>query len=106
MSAETDLPLSSLLEKANHIKNAMSNIEKEITNNSFEVKHEGIQIEMRGTYMIEKIILDPEKQQKTTEQILPDLISTINKAVSSIEQKRQNAFKEISNNMVSPSENP
>ena len=99
MSSTTDLPLSNLLEKANYIKKAMSNIEKDITNNSFEVKKKGIQIKIKGTYIIERILLDPEKQKALPEQILPDLIETINTAVSEIEQKRQNAFKSISQDL-------
>lgn len=99
MSSTTDLPLSNLLEKANYIKKAMSNIEKDITNNSFEVKKNGIQVKIKGTYTIERIILDPEKQKALPEQILPDLIETINIAVSEIEQRRQNAFKTISQNL-------
>ena len=99
MSSTTDLPLSNLLEKANYIKKAMSDIEKDITNNSFEVKKKGIQIKIKGTYIIERIILDPEKQKVLSEQILPDLIETINTAVSEIEQKRQGAFKSISQNL-------
>ena len=99
MSSTTDLPLSNLLEKANYIKQAMSNIEKDITSNSFEVKKNGVQIKIKGTYIIERIILDPEKQNATPDKILPDLIEAINTAVSDIEKKRQNAFQAISQSL-------
>ena len=99
MSSTTDLPLSNLLEKANYIKQAMSNIEKDITSNSFEVKKNGVQIKIKGTYIIERIILDPEKQNVTPDKILPDLIEAINTAVLDIEKKRQNAFQSISQSL-------
>lgn len=101
MSTTDDLPLSSLLEKANYIKSAMSEIEENITNGSFEVKKNGVQIKIKGTFHIERILLDPEVQQQPATAILPNVIDAMNTLVTQIEEKRKQSFKRISEDISS-----
>ena len=107
MNSTSDPSLSSLLEKANYIKKAMGNLEEEITQNVFTVRKNGIQVEIRGTHKIEKIFLDPDAptNQLTTSELLNDVQTVINMGVQEIENRRQEAFKMISQNIQDTPEN-
>ncbi|MAV28767.1 MAG: hypothetical protein CMF43_03070 [Legionellales bacterium] len=107
MSSTSDPSLSSLLEKANYIKKAMGNLEEEITKNVFTVRKNGIQVEIRGTHKIEKIFLDPDSPSNklAASDLLGHVQTVINMGVEEIENRRQEAFKMISQNIQDPPEN-
>ena len=106
MNNPSDPSLSSLLEKANYIKKAMGNMEEEITQNLFNVRKEGIQVEMRGTHKIEKLFIDPEVTTTdiSTQELLDRVKRIVNHAVQEIDNRRQEAFKMISQNIQDPSD--
>ena len=106
MSTTPDMPLSGLLEKANYIKKAMGNLEEEITNKAFLVRKNGIQVTMRGTHILENIIVDPERQHEPMNQIIPLIQEAVNTAVRDIEAKRHEAFKHISANIHDENDGP
>lgn len=99
MTTTSDLPMSNLLEKANYIKKAMGNIEKDITNQTFIVQSSGIEIHIKGTCTLEKIIVDSSIKEQPVQQLLPQIVEAINKSVNQINDRRQQAFKVISQNI-------
>ena len=99
MTSSSDQSLSSLLEKANYIKKAMGDIEQEITNNTFSIKTDNVQVTMKGTGIVDKILVDPEAEQLNIEALTGQIKNAVNKAIHQIEQKRQEAFKIISQNI-------
>ena len=103
MTNATDPSLSNLLEKANYIKKAMGNMEEEITQNIFKVKKNGIQVAMKGTHKIDSIFMDPETNTETScTDLLKMVQEVVNLAVDEIEQRREEAFKIISQNSQDP----
>ena len=99
MTTTSDLPMSNLLEKANYIKKAMGNIEKDITNQTFAVQSNGIEIHIKGTCILEKIIVDSSIKEQPVHQLLPQIVKAINKSINQINDRRQQAFKVISQNI-------
>ena len=99
MTTMSDLPMSSLLEKANYIKKAMGNIEKEITNQTFIVQSNGIEVHIKGTCTLEKIIVDSTTGKQPTQQLLPKIVDAVNKSINEINNRRQQEFKIISQNI-------
>ena len=77
----------------------MGDIEQEITNNTFSVKTGNVQVTMKGTGVVDKILVDPEAEQLDIEALTELIKNAINNAIHQIEQKRQEAFKIISQNI-------
>ena len=95
MSNTTELPLSSLLEKANYIKKAMGEMEKNITNQMFKNTKHGIEVHIHGNCTLANIILDPTLNEANASSLMPKIVDAVNAAIQSIDERRQEAFKEI-----------
>jgi DNA-binding protein YbaB len=96
MTTQSDVPLSSLLERAQYIKKAMATIEQEITNQTFAVEKNGFRVDIKGTCNIEGLSVDMSSAHLPVADALPKLQEAINEAIAAIDQKRQLAFKAIS----------
>lgn len=96
MSNTTELPLSSLLEKANYIKKAMGDMEKNITSQMFKNTKHGIEVHIHGNCTLANIILDPTMTDTNASTLMPKVVDAVNAAINSIDERRQEAFKEIS----------
>lgn len=96
MSNTSELPLSSLLEKANYIKKAMGDMEKNITNQIFTNTKDGIEVHIHGNCTLANIVLPAQLVQAQAGEIMPQIVDAINAAIQSIDDRRQEAFKEIS----------
>ena len=99
MSTQSELPLSSLLERAQYIKKAMGNIEEEITQKIFSVSTDGVHVAIQGSCCIDDIQADSNVAQKPVSEVLDLLKTAINNAVGEIDKRRKQAFSEISDHL-------
>tara|TARA_B100001989_G_scaffold245131_1_gene214592 strand:+ start:967 stop:1278 length:312 start_codon:yes stop_codon:yes gene_type:complete len=99
MNTQSELPLSSLLERAQYIKKAMGNIEEEITQKTFSTSKDGIHVSIKGSCFIDCIEVDPSIANRPVGEVLNLLTEAFNHAVGEIDKRRKQAFSEISNHL-------
>lgn len=84
-----------LVEKANHMRKNIHDMEKNLENEILLERYQGIQVHIRGDGVIEKLTIDPEMQTTPIIECVNILVQAVNKALQGCEKNRQNNLLSI-----------
>lgn len=95
---DTQAP-NNIVKQANHMRKEMHQLEETLKHDTVACKHRGLQAVMRGDGTMQNLIIDPEQQNQPIQSLQKDLIELVNKAVTTVENHRQNKLLSLLSNI-------